>query len=244
MSTQAIKRDKYKTLTRIKNLISGSPAIPKCKESLVFALCACLVILTMNASAGELESLTVPGLEKFLVATEFQLPLSRKIYVAEPRVSFAKDWLRLFTSETTRAYRASIKKKYGETLRKELRKALKDAGWEISGKPGDNIIKLNADLIDLYINQPEKITVREVLITTVGKAGIELLFQTSDAQLFMQMIDHRNTRGVVLGTVLANRGTNHRYFKMLMSDWSTLAAFYLNELITVAESQAKKQTSQ
>ena len=186
-----------------------------------------------------LEPVNVPGLDQFLVASEFQLPLAKKIYLKDVQASFAKDWLRQFTSETTRAYRKSIVKKYADTMRKQLEEALIEAGWEVVKKPGENTVLLSARLLDIYINQPEKISVREVLITTVGRAGIELSFQTSDAKPFLKMIDHGNTRGVVLGTVLANRGTNHRYFKMLMSNWADVAAFYLNELIDVAKSEAK-----
>lgn len=185
-----------------------------------------------------LEPMQTPEFKEFLVASDFTLPLSRKIHIAKPRVDFAEIWLKRFQSHTTDAYRTLIKKSYGQSLVGELEAALIESGWQVVDEPASDAVLLTPRLFDLYITEPESAGLKQTIVTFAGQTAIEFVFQIPDAQPFMKIVDYRKTRGMVGRPFVANRANNHFYFKLLMRDWSGSVVKYLENIMAIAENQS------
>lgn len=193
---------------------------------------------TTASSESGLEPLTVPEFREFLVASDFKLPLTRKIYIADPKVEFAQVWLKRFESETTETYRNLVVRDYGKGLAEALAQALIESGWQVVDEPSTDAVQLSPRLFDLFIFEPETIGIKQTILAYAGQAAVELVFRTPGSQPFMKIVDYRRTRDSA--GVVANRTTNYYYFKLLMSDWSGSAVKYLNNIMDLVEKQSGK----
>lgn len=193
---------------------------------------------TTASSESGLEPLTVPEFREFLVASDFKLPLTRKIYIADPKVEFAQLWLKRFEAETTETYRNLVVRDYGEGLVEALAQALIESGWQVVDEPSADAVRLSPRLFDLFIFEPETVGIKQTILAYAGQAAVELVFRTPGSQPFMKIVDYRRTRDSA--GVVANRTTNYYYFKLLMSDWSGSAVKYLNNIMDLVEKQSGK----
>lgn len=188
------------------------------------------------SSENGLEPLNVPEFRQFLVASNFKLPLTRKIYIADPKVEFAQVWLKRFETGTTNSYRDLVVRDYGKGLAEVLARALIQSGWQVVDEPSADAIRLSPRLFDLFIFEPETVGIKQTIVAYAGQAAIELVFKTPGSQPFMKIVDYRRTRDSA--GALANRTTNYYYFKLLMSDWSDSAVDYLNNIMNLVEKQS------
>lgn len=203
--------------------------------SAVYLFITLLPMTTVGHARTEdkLEPVQIPEFQEFLIADNFTLPVSRKIYVADVKFNFADIWLKRFLSETTENYRDITAKEYSQILKNQLEEALSRLNWQVVNEPTNDALRLNARLFDVYIFQPETITQKDTIISLVGQAGIELVFETPKGETFMKFVDHRNTRSNNSG-LLANRATHYYYFKILMTDWANAATPYLDTVVSLA----------
>lgn len=192
------------------------------------------------AKPSGLEPMQTPEFKEFLIASDFKLPLSRKIHIADAQVDFAEIWLKRFQSETSDAYRNIIFKSYGQGLVDALEQSLIESGWRVVDEPAVDAILLTPRLFDLYIIEPETIGIKQTIVPYAGQAAVELVFKTPDSQPFMKIVDYRKTRDSAGSPFVANRTTNYYYFKMLMSDWSDNAVKYLDNVMGIVEKQSGK----
>ncbi|HEX7025657.1 MAG TPA: M56 family metallopeptidase [Gammaproteobacteria bacterium] len=189
-----------------------------------------------KAEAG-LEPMQTPEFQDFLIASDFKLPLTRKIHITRPQVEFAQVWLDRYQSETSSSYRDYVTRTYGEALVDTLKEALTESGWEISDEPAADAIQLTPRLFDLYIYAPESVGLKQTIVRFAGQAAIELVFKTDNSQPFIKIVDYRKTRDSIGSPFVANRATNYFYFKLMMSNWADSAIMYLNNVMSIAEKQ-------
>lgn len=191
-------------------------------------------------SATQLEPIPTRDFKQYFVASSFKLPLSRKIYVAEAQVTFSKKWLERFRQSIPNSYKERIFKQYGDALVSDLKKSLSVSGWQIMDAPGADTLRLKPRLFSLYIYAPDiEIGFKQTVVSRIGYAAIEFVFETPDEQPFMKIVDYRNTRDGGGKAAVINRATNFYYFNILMSNWSDAAVAYLENLMTFAENQQK-----
>jgi hypothetical protein len=192
---------------------------------------------TQTKSGSKLEPVNTPDFTELLVAPNFKLPLSRKIYVADAKVDFADIWMTRFRASTSSSYRKQIVDKYGETFVDELKGALVKSGWEVSETQSADSLVLKPRLLDIYIAAPDTPGIKQTIVKRVGQGAIELVFETPDAQPFMKITDYRNTPDSPGSPFVANQATNFYYFKLLMTNWSERTIQYLDELMNIVESK-------
>lgn len=215
-----------------------SATVPKPERTAKPLQLAANTMQTTASSESGLEPLTVPEFREFLVASDFKLPLTRKIYIADPKVEFAQAWLKRFESETTETYRNLVVRDYSKGLAEALAQALIESGWQVVDEPSADAVQLSPRLFDLFIFEPETVGIKQTILAYAGQAAVELVFRTPGSQPFMKIVDYRRTRDSA--GVVANRTTNYYYFKLLMSDWSGSAVKYLNNIMDLVEKQSGK----
>lgn len=187
---------------------------------------------------AKLEPMQTPEFKEFLIASDFKLPVTRKIHIADAQVEFAPVWLDRFQVETSSTYRNMIIRVYGDGLVEALEQSLIESGWEVVDKPAEDAIHLTPKLFDLYIIEPETAGLKQTIVPYAGQAAIELVFETPGSQPFIKIVDYRKTRESIGSPFVANRATNYYYFKMLMSTWSESAINYLDNVMNIVENQS------
>lgn len=213
------------------------------KSSRLTLLAISILLYTVSISPvysadSILEPVNTSKFDQLLVASEIKLSSSRKIYVEDASVAFAERWLKSHGRDTSNHYQEEIIEQYAKGLKKELIKALNKAGWEVVTS-SDTVISLKPRIYDLYILAPDSPGLKQVLVSYVGGAGVELIFQSQHNQTFMKIVDYAKTQDSGSSAVTANRMNNYHYFKMLMSDWSSNSVAYLEEIMTVVNAQVR-----
>ncbi len=205
------------------------------------ALCLVLFGASTWAQDQALERMAAPEFDEFYIASSFKLPLSRKIVIADAPIEFSKEWKKDFQGRVDSRYEETVIDKYGETLEEQLASVLSDAGWQVEEKADSDTLLLKPRMHHLNIYAPNASSLKQVIVGNVGRAIVELDFQTPDGESFMKIVDLRETQPTVGSPIVANRTNNLRYFKMLMADWAEDATKYLNQVMVVVESQSKTE---
>ena len=183
---------------------------------------------------SELEPLPSSDFDQMWVASTIKLPTTRKIYIDEPEVVFSEKWLDRFYAVTSSHYREKIIRDYGRSLKKELKKALVNGGWQVVNSPHKNALRVSPRMIELFIFQPDTTGLKVTIAADAGQSGVELIFQNAESSPFLKIVDYRTAKS---GAFVVNRATNHRNFKTLMTDWSEGAVIYLNSIMALVEEQ-------
>ncbi|SMF61139.1 Antirepressor regulating drug resistance, predicted signal transduction N-terminal membrane component [Alteromonadaceae bacterium Bs31] len=190
---------------------------------------------------SKLEAMDNPHFNEFYVSSTITMPATRQVFIEDISLQFADSWRDDF--RTSAQYRKSISTDYSDAFREELIKHFKKAGWSITKERNKGAVILNAKLIDVYIFHPQTIGITDVILTTVGQAGVELLFKSPNEEPFMKIVDYRSTSAKPGGPVQANKATNFHYFRKLMGDWATVTEYYLDAVISILEQQAQNKQS-
>lgn len=211
--------------------------------NIIFRLIFLTAVLTVMAARVHaqpaLERMPVPDFDEFYVASSVKLPLTKKIFIADAPVEFSERWLKDFNNMAGSHYQKMIIKKYGEALKETLTDALVDTGWEVVETAGENTLLLKPKLYELNIYAPNGSSLKQVIVRNVGRAIVELDFQTPGGESFMKIVDLRATQDTIGSPIVANRTNNLRYFKLMMNEWSEDAVKYLDQVMKVVESEVK-----
>lgn len=199
-----------------------------------------LAAITGRAHAEQaLERMAAPDFDEFYIASSLKLPLTKKVYIADAPVEFSEKWLKDFNHTAGANYQEMIIRKYGEALKETLTDALVDAGWEVTKTAGENTLLLKPKLYELNIYAPNGSSLKQIIVRNVGRAVMELDFQTPGGESFMKIVDFRGTQDTIGSPIVANRSNNFRYFKLMMGEWSEDAVKYLDQVMKVVEGEVK-----
>ena len=200
----------------------------KCTVLIVFALTASLSQATTLSSDESLMPIPSDHFDLLKIADTAKLPNSSKIYVADVDANFDRDWLMQFQTETTKKYRSHIEEEYANMLKGHLIDKLKASGWTVVDSAQSGALTLKAEFKDLHINGPEKRSMQNIMVHSVGKASIVLTVEDTNQQPFLVIEDRRNAGGIAGGLMETDRAMNYSLFSKLARQWSATFVAYLD----------------
>ena len=186
------------------------------------------VFASITQPTNTLNSINSEHFDSFMVADAAELPMVKKIFIEESKVSFDRDWLKKFRFATHKRYRESIQKKYSKMLTSQLKDSLVDAGWTVVDKPQDDALTVIAQFKDLHITAPDTVNRQNKLVYSVGKVAISLEVKGTDDQLFFALEDYGNAGGITGSLFETERALNYSIFNRLASKWANNFVVYLD----------------
>ncbi|HEY2809556.1 MAG TPA: DUF3313 family protein [Steroidobacteraceae bacterium] len=161
----------------------------------VTTLAACATQQQSTASWDGLERRDVKGIDQVYVRPNFKFPHYKKVIIDPVQVAFSKNWDQNSTIDPSRRLDAAdiqkIKDGLGQLLRERFTRELTAGGYQVTDVPADDTIRLSPDIINLYINAPDKMT-----------AGISRSYTTNAGEMTLDMEVHDSVTGELLARVV------------------------------------------
>jgi hypothetical protein len=207
---------------------------------LIIAAVACLSVGTPGFSADDSKPSTAssdsweglkrvkrPGLDQVYVREGVSLVQYKRVMLDPVEVSFDKNWnprgstgSRLDAADPM-AIREGLAKLARDVFKRELERK---GGYPLVEAPGEDVLRVRAQIVDLYINAPE-VNTPGITHTYVVNAGeMTLVAELHDSQtnaLIARVVDRQ--RGLERGTnefQIANRVTNTAEADRILSTWA------------------------
>lgn len=206
---------------------------------LIIAAVACLSVGAPAFSADDakasassenwegLKKVKRPGLDQVYVREGVSLAKYKRVMLDPVEVSFDKNWnprgstgSRLDAADPV-AIREGLAKLARDVFRRELERK---NGYPLVDVPGDDVLRVRAQIVDLYINAPE-VNTPGITHTYVVNAGeMTLVAELYDSQtnaLLARVVDRE--RGLERGLnelQIANRVTNTAEADRILSGWA------------------------
>jgi hypothetical protein len=135
---------------------------------------------------GGLQKIQVPGLDVVYARPGATLAGYTKVMLAPVTVSFHKDWAKTVKVGTNRQISPSdqqrIRDKLAKLVQEELVKELTAGGYQIVTAPGDDVLGVEAAIVNLYARAPANLTGqsgKDFYAVTAGE--MSLVIQLSDS---------------------------------------------------------------
>lgn len=154
---------------------------------------------TAPAEVGEdgLQQVEVRGLDKVYARPGINLAVYSKVMLAPIDVAFSRNW-KPEVIGTHRpiplAERQRIKDGLAKILREEFSRELQHNGhYQIVDAPADDVLQVNASIIDLYINAPDTMSPGMNRSYTLSTGEMTLRAELRDStsgQLLARVVDH------------------------------------------------------
>jgi hypothetical protein len=166
----------------------------------------------------------------------------RKVMIAEPEVAFRNNWLRDVNRgsagrRVTQADADRILASVATNLTDVFAAEFTRAGFEVVTKPGPDVLKLNVDITNLFVNAPDTGSAARTasFTTNAGEATIILEARDSETRaLLARAVDRRQTQtNTGMGT-RATRVSNTADFRRLAQGWARTAAQRLQGLQAIS----------
>lgn len=168
-----------------------------------------------------------PGLDTVYIREGVTLAKYERVMLDPVEVSFDKSWdprgktgSRLDSADPT-AIRQSLAKLARDVFRRELEKK---GGYPLVEEPGDDVLRVRAQIVDLYINAPETNSPGITRTYVVNAGEMTLVAELYDSQtnaLIARVTDRQ--RGLERGLnelQIANRVTNTAEADRILSSWA------------------------
>ncbi|MCB1623967.1 MAG: DUF3313 family protein [Pseudomonadales bacterium] len=136
------------------------------------------------ASATELQPVRVRGLDKVEAIPGADLSPYRKIMLDPIEVSFSKNWREgaVTGSRIRSSDKVAIREGLAKVLREEFVRVLtRDGRYEIADSPGDDVLRIRAEIKDLYINAPDVLSAPNVRSYTLSVGEMTLMAELRDS---------------------------------------------------------------
>jgi hypothetical protein len=166
----------------------------------------------------------------------------KKVMIAEPEVAFRNNWMRdvnrgrsarrVSQADADRIL-ATVATNHTDVFAQEFTRA----GFDVVTKPGPDVLTLNVDIINLFVNAPDTgSSARSQSFTTnAGEATIVLEARDSETRaLLARAVDRRQTQNNVGMGTQANRVTNTADFRRLAQGWARTTASKLQGLQAIS----------
>ncbi len=161
----------------------------------VSTLLACATQQQPTPSWDGLERRDVKGIDQVYVRPNFKFPHYKKVIIDPVQVEFSKNWDQNSTIDLSRRLDAAdiqkIKDGLGQLLRERFTRELSAGGYQVTDVPADDTIRVSPDIINLYINAPDKMS-----------AGISRTYTTNAGEMTLDMEVHDSVTGQLLARVV------------------------------------------
>ncbi len=203
------------------------------KKSWLLAV-ASLVLFSTGASGfikqstEGLEAIGTPHFDSLKVAEDAVIPVSRKVYISDIKANFARDWMNTYRSDTTKHYRNKVLNDYSKALKAHLVDRLTLSGWDVVDTYENGALIVNAQIKDLFITGPEKLTREHVLVRNIGQSSIVINVEGANKQTMFEIEDRRDAGGLDSVFIETDNAMNYSWFSQLMKDWAGKFVIYLD----------------
>ena len=151
-----------------------------------------------------------------------------KIIIDPVEVSFRKDWdpsrtgsRMKITAKERESIRSGVAKIVQEEFAKELRKG---GAYQIVTEAGPDVLRLRADIADLYVNAPDLMTPSRTQTYTISAGEMTLVAELVDSesgQAIARVVDRRESQGTGMMT-LTNSVVNRQEASSIASAWARI----------------------
>jgi hypothetical protein len=180
--------------------------------TLVLVLAFSHTALAANGSSSSpfpgLELVNSKSLDKLYRRPDVDVSEYTKIRIGEPAVEFSKSWnaRNYGTYGLSASQLKKIRSDLAELTKSTFAKVLSDGGYQLVTEPGDGVLDVIPNIINLYVNAPDTMTSGRSKTYTMDAGSMTLALQLSDS---------------VTGTVLAVAYDSKRDASRGTMQWST-----------------------
>lgn len=216
-------------------------------------LCLATLLAAIAAAAGAAAPPPPEGLvavkskrvDKLWLLPDTDFRPYTKVLIDPAEVAFRKDWLRnmnrthglseRISTEDAQEIAAAARSGFGDIFADAFRKA----GYAIATAPGEDVLRLSPQVVDLYINAPDTQSSARSRTYTVEAGQARLILEVRDSMsgaLLGVATDRRSTRsagggiGWAGGMTWTTRVSNSADFAALFRSWSAVCVTGLQEL--------------
>lgn len=194
------------------------------------------VTLAQSPRAALEETMSYDGLQKIKVKG-IDLAYARpgaslagygKVIIDPVEVSFRKDWdpgrtgsrMKLDAKE-----RENIRSGVAKIVQEEFAKELgKGGAYQVVTEPGPDVLRLRANIADLYVNAPDTMTPGRTQVYTISAGEMTLVAELVDSesgQAIARVVDRREAQGTGVMT-LTNSVVNRQEASIIASSWARI----------------------
>ena len=194
------------------------------------------VTLAQSPRAALEETMSYDGLQKIKVKG-IDLAYARpgaslagygKVIIDPVEVSFRKDWdpgrtgsrMKLDAKE-----RENIRSGVAKIVQEEFAKELgKGGAYQVVTEPGPDVLRLRANIADLYVNAPDTMTPGRTQVYTISAGEMTLVAELVDSesgQAIARVVDRRESQGTGMMT-LTNSVVNRQEASIIASSWARI----------------------
>jgi len=163
---------------------------------------------TSSSPFPGLELVNSKSLDKLYRRPDVDVAEYTKIRIGEPAVEFSKNWnpRNYGTYGLSAAQLKKIRSDLAELAKCTFAKVLGDGGYQLVSEPGDGVLDVVPNIINLYVNAPDAMTAGRSRTYTMDAGSMTLALQLSDS---------------ITGTLLAVAYDSKRDTSRGRMQWST-----------------------
>ena len=171
-----------------------------------------------------LELVERPGLDTVYVRPGTDLSRYRRVMLDPVEVSFDPNWdPRGGAVSLEPADPQAIREGLADIAREVFQRVLEtEGGYELVTEPGDDVLRVRAEIVDLYINAPERRSAGRTRTYVLDSGEMTLIAQLYDSQtnaLLARVVDEEEGRRFPTFQI-ANRVTNTAEARRVISEWA------------------------
>lgn len=179
-------------------------------------------------SADGLQKIKVKGIDLAYGRPGATLAVYNRVMLDPVEVAFHKNWdpekagsrFKLTTEE-----RENIKTGVAKLVRDEFVKELQTkSSYQVVDAPGDDVLRVRANIANLYVNAPDTMTAGRTKTYTVSAGEMTLIMELYDSgtgQVLARVIDRREARDTGMMT-LTNSVVNASEARLIASSWARI----------------------
>jgi hypothetical protein len=192
----------------------------------VLVLTACVPREMQQPSWDGLQYVERRGLDTLYLRPGVSLKQYQKVMLDPVEVSFHKDWdpRRQGPTRLESADPQAIRKGLAQLAHEVVEKELAAGGYPLVTEPGPDVLRVRAEIVDLYINAPETNSATPTRTYVLDAGEMTLVAQLYDSEtnaLLARAVDR--ARGQDIGRFqIANRVTNTAEARRVLTKWARM----------------------
>lgn len=163
----------------------------------------------------------------------------RKVMIDKTEAAFQKDWLKSMNRASVGLNRRVSDEQAAQILEAArtnfddvIAEAFVKEGYQVVTTPGQDVLRVSAAVVDLYVNAPDVPTAGRSRTYTTEAGQATLILEVRDSltgALMGRAVDRRQTR-TAAGFQVTNSVTNMADFRAMFKQWGKIAVDGLEEL--------------
>ena len=215
-------------MNKLSLILSGTALVLVALSSSVTVAQSPRAALEEAMSHDGLQKIKVKGIDLAYARPGASLGSYGKIIIDPVEVSFRKDWdpdrsgsrMKLDSKE-----RENIRSGVAQIVQEEFAKELgKGGAYQVVTEAGPDVLRLRANIADLYVNAPDTMTPGRTRTYTVSAGEMTLVAELVDSesgQAIARVVDRRESQGTGMMT-LTNSVVNRQEASQIASSWARI----------------------